>query len=110
VGFKLHRPTKTPSPARIHQYETHRRKHEHPPQSENVHDVYGGRRVFVDRGNWTHGAQQERAAHQGLTLDHFKAQLEYLQDTSLRSELNLSTFGPHPRINVGSVGDKVSLS
>jgi len=46
---------------------------------------------------------------QGLTLDHFKAQLEDLPDTSLTLELNFSTFGPHPRINLGCVGDKVSL-
>jgi hypothetical protein len=35
---------------------------------------------------------------QGLTLAHFKAQLEDLRDTSLTLELNVSTFGPHPRL------------
>jgi len=47
---------------------------------------------------------------QGLTLAHFTAQLEDLRDTSLTSELNLSTFGPHPRVKLGCAGDKVSLS
>jgi len=50
------------------------------------------------------------AMGQGLTLAHFKAQLEDLRDTSLTSELNLSTLGPHPRVNMGCVVDKVSLS
>ena len=31
-------------------------------------------------------------------------------NTSLTLELNLSTFGTHPRINLGYMGDKVSLS
>jgi hypothetical protein len=44
-----------------------------------------------------------KAAHarQGLTLTHFKAQLEHLLDTSLTLQLNLSTFGTHPRVNLG---------
>jgi hypothetical protein len=46
---------------------------------------------------------------QGLTLAHFKAQLEYLRDTSLLLELNLSTFGTRPRVN-GSYGGQMSLS
>ena len=49
-------------------------------------------------------------ASQGLTLAHFRAQLEVLRDTSLTLELNLSTFGTHPRVNLGYMGDKVSLS
>jgi len=56
-------------------------------------------------------AQVVRAARaQGLTLPHFKAQLEDLRDTSLTLELNLSTFGPHPRVHLGCLGNKVSLS
>jgi hypothetical protein len=47
---------------------------------------------------------------QGLTLAHFRAQLEDLRDTSLTSELNLSTFGTHPLAHLGYVGDKVSLN
>jgi hypothetical protein len=47
---------------------------------------------------------------QGLALADFKAQLEDLRDTSLTLELNLSTFGPHPRVILGCVGDKLSLS
>jgi len=47
---------------------------------------------------------------QGLTLAHFRAQLEDLRDTSLTLELNLSTCGTHPRVNLGCMGDKVSLS
>ena len=35
---------------------------------------------------------------QGLTLAHFRAQLEDLQDISLTLELNLSTFGTHPAL------------
>ena len=47
---------------------------------------------------------------QGLALAHFKPQLEDLRDTSLTLELNLSTFGTHPPVNLGHTGDKVSLS
>jgi hypothetical protein len=47
---------------------------------------------------------------QGLTLAHFRAQLEDLRDTSLTSELNLSTFGTHPWVNLGHIGDKGSSS
>ena len=47
---------------------------------------------------------------QELTLAHFRAQLEHLRDTSLTSELNLSTFGTHPQVNLGHMGDKLSLS
>jgi len=35
---------------------------------------------------------------------------EDLQDTSLTIELNLSTFGTHPRVKLSSMGDKVRLS
>jgi hypothetical protein len=45
---------------------------------------------------------------QGLTLAHFTAQLEDFQDTSLTLELNLSTFGTHPWVKLGYMGDKVS--
>jgi hypothetical protein len=40
------------------------------------------------------------APAQGLTLAHFRAQPEHLRDTSLTLELNLSTFGTHPRVNL----------
>jgi len=46
------------------------------------------------------------AATQGLTLAHFRAQLEDLRDTSLTLELNLSTFGTHPPANLGHMGTK----
>ena len=49
-------------------------------------------------------------ASQGLTLAHFRAQLEDLGDTSLTLQLDLSTFGTHPRANLGHMGDKVSLN
>ena len=49
-------------------------------------------------------------AGQGLTLAHFRAQLEDLRDTSLTLELNLSTLGPHPRVTLGYMGDNLSLS
>jgi hypothetical protein len=41
---------------------------------------------------------------QGLTLAHFTAQLEDLRDTSLTSELKLSTLGTHPRVYLGYMG------
>ena len=41
---------------------------------------------------------------------HFTAQLEDLRVTSLMLELNLSTLGTHPRVNLGHMWDKVSLS
>jgi len=50
------------------------------------------------------------AAWQWLTLAHFRAQLEDLWDASLTLELNLCTFGPHPRVTLGDMGDTVSLS
>jgi hypothetical protein len=50
------------------------------------------------------------SADQGLTLAHFRAQLKDLRDTSLTLELNFSTFGTHPRVDLGYVGDKVSSS
>jgi hypothetical protein len=55
-------------------------------------------------------AQAAAPGGQGLTLVHFRAQLEDLRDTSLTLELNLSTFGKHPRVSMGYMGDKVSLS
>jgi hypothetical protein len=50
------------------------------------------------------------ASVQGLTLAHFKAQLEDLWDTLLTLELNLSTFRTPPTVTLGYVGDKASLS
>jgi hypothetical protein len=49
-------------------------------------------------------------ARQGPTLAHFRAQLEDLQDTSLTLDLNLRTFGTHPWVRLGRMGDIVSLS
>jgi len=43
-------------------------------------------------------ATESDAGSQGLTLAHSKAQLEDLWDTLLTLELNLSTFGTHPRV------------
>jgi len=48
-------------------------------------------------------------ARQGLTLAHFRAQLEDLRDTSLTLELKLSTSGTQPRLYLGHMGDKVSF-
>jgi len=53
---------------------------------------------------------QYTTSRQGLTLAHFRAQLEDLWDTSLTLELNLSTFGARPRVTLGYVGDRVSSS
>jgi hypothetical protein len=39
---------------------------------------------------------------QGLALAHFRAQLEDLRDTLLTLELNVSTFGTHPRVIWGT--------
>ena len=39
----------------------------------------------------------------GLNLRNFR-------NTSLTLELNLSTFGTHPRVNLGYMGDTVRLS
>ena len=47
---------------------------------------------------------------QGLTLAHFKAQLEDLRDTSVTLERNMSTFGTRPRVNLGYMEDNVSFS
>jgi len=49
------------------------------------------------------------AGGHGPTFVHFSAQLEDLRDTSLTSELNLSTFGTHRRAEFVCVGNKVSL-
>ena len=65
-------------------------------------------------GRGPDGAQRPLRHHprrQGLTIAHFRAQLEDLRDTSLTLELNLSTFGTHPRVNLGLyMGVKVLLS
>ena len=74
----------------------------------------GGRRDDAGHGDggFACGAQAPcgMGRRQGLTLAHFTAQLEDLRDTSLTVELNLSTFGTHPRVRLGQIGDKVSLS
>jgi len=54
----------------------------------------------------SHGAG---TSHQGLTLAHFRAQLEDLRDASLTSMLNLSTFGTHPRVRLGLHGGPSKL-
>jgi hypothetical protein len=54
-------------------------------------------------------SQVEAPGGQGLTLAHFSAQLEDLQDASLIITLNLSTFETSMG-KVGSFGDKVSVS
>jgi hypothetical protein len=56
---------------------------------------------------WTY---RRAGCRQGLTLAHFKAQLEDLRDHSLTLEVNLSTFGTHQRVNQGNMGDKVCSS
>jgi len=38
-----------------------------------------------------------RVSNQGLTLAHFRAELQDPRDTLLTSQLNLSTVGTHPR-------------
>jgi hypothetical protein len=53
---------------------------------------------------------EQRPSDQGLTLARFRAQLEDLRDTSLTLELKLNTFGTHPCVNVGHMGDEVSSS
>jgi hypothetical protein len=58
-----------------------------------------GKRIVREEGVW-----------QGLTLAHFRTQLQDLRDTSLTSELDLSTLGTPPRVNLGHMGDNVSLS
>jgi len=47
---------------------------------------------------------------QGLTLAHFTAQFEDLRGTSITFELNVSTFGTHPRVSWVYMGHYVSLS
>jgi hypothetical protein len=54
-------------------------------------------------------AASSSSLDQGLTLAHFRAQLEDDRDTSLAVELNLSTFETHPRVKLGCKGDKVSI-
>jgi len=45
---------------------------------------------------------------QGLTVAHNRAQLEDLRDTTLTSELNLSTLGHIHGLGLGCLGDTVS--
>jgi hypothetical protein len=61
-------------------------------------------------GGGGRGGAAEAGPGQGLELAHFRAQLEDLRDTSLTLELNLSTLGPHARVDMGNMGDKVSSS
>ena len=67
-------------------------------------------RIFAGYGTLMLKAESgdTEGLRQGLTLVHFSAQLKDLRDTSLALELNLSTFGTHPRVRLGSTGDKVS--
>jgi len=44
------------------------------------------------------GSTAPGAAGQGLTLAHFRAQLDDLRHTSLTLELNLSTIGTHAQV------------
>jgi hypothetical protein len=52
----------------------------------------------------------QHAAGRGLHSLTSELNLRTFRKTSLPLELNLSTSGPHPRINLGYVGNKVSLS
>jgi len=69
--------------------------------------------AFLGRAAWLAGAFVAVlvviAVGQGLTLVQFRAQLEDLRDTSLTFEINLSTFGTHPRVNLGHNGYKSKL-
>ena len=58
---------------------------------------------------WEELEDDKAGPDQGLTLAHFRAQLDDLRDTSPTSELNLSTCGTHPRVNLSHMGDNVSL-
>jgi len=60
--------------------------------------------------NLQHFNHRVSASAQGRTLVHFRAQLECLRHTSLKSEFTMSTSGTHSRVNLGDMGDKVSLS
>ena len=53
-----------------------------------------------------------RAGHAGRGLHSLPAKLNWrtFGNTSHPFELNLSTFRPRPRVNLGYMGDKVSLS
>jgi hypothetical protein len=46
----------------------------------------------------------------GLHSFSFQLNLRTIGNTLLPLELNLSTFGPHPRVTLGHMWDKVSLS
>jgi len=72
----------------------------------------GDHRAAAAHGGVGGGAaeQSARGRGKGLTLAHFRAQLEDLRDTSPTIELKLSTFGTHPRVNLGHMGDKGSSS
>jgi hypothetical protein len=48
-------------------------------------------------------------ATRGLHSLTSELNLRTFGDTSLTVELNLSTFETHPRVNLGHMGDKVSL-
>jgi hypothetical protein len=61
-----------------------------------------------DGGEWSAPVRPREG--QGLTLTHFRAQLEDLRGTSLKLKLDLNTSGPHPHVNFGYIGNKVSLS
>jgi hypothetical protein len=68
----------------------------------------GARGACCRAARW--GAPRRWSPRQGLTLFHFRAQLEDLRDTSLKLQINPSTFGTHPRVDLNHMGDKVSLS
>jgi len=90
AGFKLHRPTLV--------YVTWSRR-----EHSSVTNTWSSTVPSPSTSN-------NGTLRQGLTFAHFRAQLEDLRNTSLTSELNMSTFGTHPRVNMGHMEDKVSLS
>jgi hypothetical protein len=49
-------------------------------------------------------------AGRGLHSLTSKLNLRIFGNTSLTFELNLSTFGTHPQVKLGDMGDKVTLS
>jgi hypothetical protein len=60
----------------------------------------------MPRAAATAAADAIESCMQGLTLAHFRAQLEDFRDTSLTLELNFSTFGTHPWVRLAHRGTK----
>jgi hypothetical protein len=74
-------------------------------------EVQRGSAIVGVRGGTVEGIQLAQQAPKGRGLHCFTSELNLrtFRDAMLTLQLNLSTFGTHPRVNLGHMGDKREL-